>query len=99
MVADVRFPAVHPGRWCSPSRRSATRQSVERPVAAALVSRDRAQRIALGVAGGGDVRLVHLDDGDVAEWRLVIGDDAGCWLEVTIDARNGRVTDIDVQDD
>lgn len=64
------------------------------------VTHQQARTIALEETGGGDVRLAHLDSEDADyEWEVVVVDQAGRWIELTIDAASGDVLDVDIEDD
>lgn len=67
--------------------------------ASATIDEDDARRIALEEVGG---EVIHVradrDDGR-PEWELLVRDERDVLVEVTLDANDGRVLEIDVEDD
>jgi uncharacterized membrane protein YkoI len=67
--------------------------------ASLTVDRSQAERAAVDAAGGGTVRASDLDDDDGRpEWEVVVIDEAGRWIEIVVDATDGRVIEQDVED-
>jgi uncharacterized membrane protein YkoI len=63
------------------------------------VPEDEARRVALEATGGGEVLRARADmDDGRAEWELDIVDADGRLVEVTLDATDGRVLEVDVED-
>jgi uncharacterized membrane protein YkoI len=63
------------------------------------VPEDEARRVALEATGGGEVLRARADmDDGRAEWELDIVDADGRLVEVTLDAADGRVLEVDVED-
>lgn len=71
----------------------------DRPVVEATIDRTEAESIALAEAGDGEVVEANLDEDDGRpEWDLDVRRADGTFVEITIDATDGTVLEVDIDD-
>lgn len=64
------------------------------------IDETEARRLAIVEVGDGEVVHVRADrDDGRAEWEVLVRDEQGVLVEVTLDAADGRVLEVDVEDD